>query len=219
MAFWNNNNSKKPSESQVEPAKSTASAPVTETPKAPQPAPQVLSPSPAILGANDAVKPSAPQVAAPDPSKIRCALGVGTMVNGKLSFDTSVQIDGKMKGELFTSKTLVVGKTGLIEASVDAACLIVSGTMRGKLRVTERLELKAGAVVEGEVQAACIIMEDGATLNASVAMGLGSGKGDAILPHATPVDKRANADKATAARQGEASPRVTVPSDSAAVMQ
>ncbi|MBX7145058.1 MAG: polymer-forming cytoskeletal protein [Oligoflexia bacterium] len=218
MVFWNNNSGKKPSPTRTESGTPVAGASSTEA-SVSQPAPQVISPSPAILGANEAVKPSAPQVAAPDPSKIRCALGMGTMVNGKLSFDTSVQIDGKMKGELFTSKTLVVGKTGLIEATVDAACLIVSGTMRGKIRVTEKLELKAGAVVEGEVYAPCVLMEDGATLNAAVTMGLGSGRGEALLPHAAISEKKPNSDKGTSSRPTESGPRASVPAESSVVMQ
>ena len=151
-------------------------------------APTVKSPTPAIMGAGESVSHAAGQNI-PDPNKVRCALGAGTSINGKLSFDTSVQIDGKMKGELFTSKTLIVGSTGAVEAQLDAACLIVSGLVKGIIRVTERLEIKAGGLVEGEIHTPCLVMDEGGRFEGQVKMGL-TVSGAAKLPHAENINSR-----------------------------
>lgn len=190
VAFWN----KKSGEFEDDTLTSAAGSPVQSNPQ-----PAVLSPTPAILGANESVVPagSSQAVAQSDPNKVRCALGVGTSINGKLSFDTSVQIDGKMKGELFTSKTLIVGSSGVVEAQLDASCLIVSGRVKGTIKVADRLEIKSGGILEGEVYTPCLVIEEGGRFEGNVVMGVAV-SGNAKLPHAHKPSIKAGAAKAEA---------------------
>ncbi len=183
VAFWN----KKSGEFEDESLTSSAGSPVQSTPP-----PAVLSPTPAILGANDSIVPagSAQMASAADSNRVRCALGVGTSINGKLSFDTSVQIDGKMKGELFTSKTLIVGSSGVVEAQLDASCLIISGRVKGTIKVADKLEIKAGGVLEGEVYTPCLVIEEGGRFEGNVFMGV-TVSGTAKLPHAHKANVKA----------------------------
>ncbi len=174
MVFWN----KKGSEGEDERAVGATAGVIQNPPPA-----TVVSPTPAILGAHESTPASSQVSPFLDSSKVRCALGAGTSINGKLSFDTSVQIDGKMKGELFTSKTLIVGSSGVVEAQVDAACLVVAGRVKGVIRVTERLEIKAGGVIEGEVFSPCFVMEEGGRFEGLVSMGARV-SGTEKLPHA-----------------------------------
>lgn len=124
--------------------------------------------------------------------KLRSVLSAGTIIQGKLSFDTPVKIDGKLSGELYSSRALIVGKTGQIEASVQVQSLIVLGRIKGKIVATERLEILPGGVVEGEVHTASLSV-DGGVLNGTCSMDLESPAIDSVaaqLKTSGPVPER-----------------------------
>lgn len=97
--------------------------------------------------------------------KVRSALGEGTIVNGKLSFDAPVRIDGRLKGEIFSSKALIVGASGEIDANITVASLIVRGSVKGTIKATERIELLSGAELEGQVQTPILVVAEGSRFN------------------------------------------------------
>jgi len=103
---------------------------------------------------------------------VRSALGPGTVIQGKLAFYTPVQIDGQLSGEIFSTKALIVGREGKIDAKVDVASLIVMGEVKGIISCSERLELLSPGVVEGSITTPILVMEEGATLNGDCKMGL-----------------------------------------------
>lgn len=104
--------------------------------------------------------------------KVRSALGPGTVIQGKLSFDTPVRIDGKLSGEIFSTKSLIIGKTGQIDARVEVASLIVYGTVRGNIKATERVEIYEGGSVEGQVESVLLMVESGSRLHGDCNMGV-----------------------------------------------
>ncbi len=133
-------------------------------------APVAAEPAPVVAPA-----PVAPPERAPSDAeslmKVRSALGPGTVIQGKLSFDAPVSIDGKLGGEVFSSKALLVGKTGFVEAKVEVASLIVFGQVRGSIVASERVEIRAGAVVEAEIVAPIFVVEEGGRFNGTCQRG------------------------------------------------
>lgn len=121
---------------------------------------------------------SAPKVNSPvesnvssDPyGKVRSALGPGTIIQGRLSFDTVVSIDGKLGGEIFSSKALLVGPSGVIDAQIDAQVLIVKGIVRGTIRATERVEIRGAGQIIGDVNTPILVMDPGCILQGSCTM-------------------------------------------------
>jgi cytoskeletal protein CcmA (bactofilin family) len=102
--------------------------------------------------------------------KTRSALGPGTVIQGRLTFDTTVRIDGKLSGDVFSSKAIIVGKTGSIDAQIEVGALIVIGYVKGEIRATERIEILGGGYVEGSVETPCLVVESGSTLNGECKM-------------------------------------------------
>ena len=115
--------------------------------------------------------PDRPASDAESVMRVRSALGPGTVIQGKLSFDAPVSIDGKLGGEVFSSKALLVGKTGIVDAKVDVASLIVFGRVRGTVSAAERVEIRAGAVVEAEIVTPILVVEEGGVFNGSCQRG------------------------------------------------
>ena len=93
--------------------------------------------------------------------KVRSVLGSGTVIQGKLSFDTPVQIDGKLSGEVFSSKALVIGRSGQVDAEVNVESLIVLGSVKGNIVASERIEVLPGGKLDGEISTPSLIIDDG----------------------------------------------------------
>lgn len=102
--------------------------------------------------------------------KLRSALGVGTLIQGRLSFDTPVRIDGKLSGEVFSSEALIVGSSGVVDASLEVASLIVLGTVKGKVKASQRVEVYSGGRLEAEVVSPLLKIEDGAHFGGKCSM-------------------------------------------------
>lgn len=105
-----------------------------------------------------------------DEGRIRSALGAGTVIQGKLSFDSTVSIDGKLTGEIHSSKTLVIGKSGLIDAKIEVSILIVRGVVKGHITATEKIEIRDGGQIIGDVVTPSFIMDDGCIFQGACSM-------------------------------------------------
>lgn len=105
-----------------------------------------------------------------DYQRVQSALGAGTIIQGKLSFDTPVRIDGKLSGEVFSTSTLIIGETGVVDAQVEAESLVILGKVKGQVTVREKVELRSGGELEGEVTSKSLRVETGAVLNGSCRM-------------------------------------------------
>ena len=102
--------------------------------------------------------------------KIRSALSAGTVIQGKLSFDMPVSIDGKLSGEIFSSDVLIVGASAVIDAQLDVASLVVCGTVRGVINASQRVELMTGGRIEGEVITPVFKMEESSVFEGKCSM-------------------------------------------------
>jgi cytoskeletal protein CcmA (bactofilin family) len=105
-------------------------------------------------------------------------LGNGTVVEGTVRAESSVRVDGKIKGKLVCKNTLTIGANGEIEGEVEAKNAIVGGKINGKLKVAEKLVLESKSVLLGELKASKLIIEEGAVFEGTSNMG----KKDQLMP-------------------------------------
>lgn len=158
---------------------------------------------------------SAEEVIARRFGKPRSALGPGTVIQGKLSFDTIVIIEGKLGGEVYSTETLIVGKQGTVSAQVRVKSLVVAGVVKGDIVAADSIELLRGGRIEGDFTAKRVIMEEGAIFNGTCRM-----KTDATQPLASKVEDKvgATAKSATAQKSAaDANSSVTATPSSASV--
>ncbi len=102
--------------------------------------------------------------------KVRSALGTGTVIQGKLTFDTPVRIDGRLSGEIFSSAALVVGPAGIVDATVEVSQLVVLGSVKGSVTAADRVEVYSGGTLEGTVNTPVLIIEKGCAFNGDCRM-------------------------------------------------
>lgn len=82
-------------------------------------------------------------------------------IEGKFTFSGTVMINGKIRGEIHSSDTLIVGEKGVINASIRAGIVLVSGEVVGNVVGLERVELRGGARVSGDIEAPIVVVDEG----------------------------------------------------------
>ena len=99
-------------------------------------------------------------------------IGKGTVVEGNVSTESSIRVDGRIKGSLTCKNTLTVGENGEIEGDVKATNAIIGGRIKGKVIVQEKLVLESKSSLNGELKAKKLIIDEGATFDGMSNMGV-----------------------------------------------
>src|SRR5437588_11729308 len=86
----------------------------------------------------------------------------GSEIEGKFTFTGTVMINGRLRGEIGSNDTLIVGEKGVVNASIRAGVVQISGEVVGDVTATERVELRGNARVYGDVHAPVVVIDEGA---------------------------------------------------------
>ena len=95
-------------------------------------------------------------------------IGAGTVVRGNLEGEGSLEIYGRVDGDVSMTGEVLVGETGAVLGQISAGRISVSGAVQGDLRGTEAVLLERGAKVVGDLSAPRIGIANGALVRGSV---------------------------------------------------
>jgi cytoskeletal protein CcmA (bactofilin family) len=93
--------------------------------------------------------------------EINTLLGRGSEFEGKLTFEGTVRIDGKLSGEIFSDDVLVVGEGAEVHAEIDIGEIIVQGTIVGNIRAKRAVEIHAPGKVRGDITTPSLQIDKG----------------------------------------------------------
>jgi len=93
-----------------------------------------------------------------------------TTLNGTLSGDRPVRVEGTVRGSIDLAAALEIAGTAVVEASVRATVVRVAGTVVGDVEAAERVELAPTARVKGDITAPALHVVEGALLDGRVIM-------------------------------------------------
>jgi cytoskeletal protein CcmA (bactofilin family) len=94
----------------------------------------------------------------------------GTMIEGNISSDGDIRLDGNMKGNLTTKAKVVIGPQGSIDGNIDCESADIFGKVNGDIHVKELLFMKNTSVVDGDIFTSKLVVENGAKFNGSCVM-------------------------------------------------
>lgn len=133
-------------------------------------------------------------------------IDAGTRIDGRISGDADVTVQGRIDGEIALTETLTVADGGLVRGTINTRQTIVEGTINGDIVADERIFLTATARVVGSLQAPTIQVDDGAQFSGEVIMEL-EAEGTARAPARTRTSTPTTATTATTgARTTSAAP-------------
>jgi cytoskeletal protein CcmA (bactofilin family) len=93
--------------------------------------------------------------------EINTLLGRGSEFEGKLTFEGTVRIDGKLSGEIFSDDVLVVGEGAEVHAEIDIGEIIIQGSVVGNIRAKRGVEIHAPGRVRGDITTPSLQIDKG----------------------------------------------------------
>jgi cytoskeletal protein CcmA (bactofilin family) len=109
---------------------------------------------------------------------VQAHLGQGSRVEGKLSFEGSVRIDGQIDGEINAKDTVTIGDAAVINGQIHANTVIVHGRVQGDVTARKRVELRAPARLIGNLATPSLVIHEGVVFEGNCKMGADDGQAD-----------------------------------------
>ncbi len=107
-------------------------------------------------------KPTKPQ------NRIDCLIGAGTVIEGDLTFDGGLRVDGRVHGNVISVEgkpgTLVLSEAARIEGEIRVSHVVINGTVVGPVHAADYVELQGKANVTGDVYYRTLEMQLGAVV-------------------------------------------------------
>jgi len=96
-------------------------------------------------------------------------IGKGIHVNGEISGNENLVIEGKVEGKIDLGNSQVhLGETGKVAADIVAKNVKVDGTLQGDVNGKERVVISKSGRVRGNITAPRVMLEDGAVFKGSI---------------------------------------------------
>jgi len=115
------------------------------------------------------VAPAAPSAA--HSRDVQAHLGQGSRVEGKLSFEGSVRIDGQVEGEINAQDTVIIGEGAEVNAQIQASTVVIHGRVNGDVTARKRIELRSPGTLMGNVSTPSLVVHEGVVFEGHCTMG------------------------------------------------
>ena len=93
--------------------------------------------------------------------EVTTLLGRGSEFEGKLSFEGTVRVDGKLSGEIFTDDVLIIGEGAEVSAEISVGAIIIEGTVHGNIHAKRSVEIHTPARVKGNISTPSLSIDKG----------------------------------------------------------
>jgi cytoskeletal protein CcmA (bactofilin family) len=103
-------------------------------------------------------------------SEVTTLLGRGSEFEGKLSFEGTVRIDGKLAGEIFTDDVLIIGEGAEVTAEINVGAVIIEGTVHGNIQAKRSVEIRTPGRVRGNISTPSLFIEKGVVFDGQCQM-------------------------------------------------
>jgi cytoskeletal protein CcmA (bactofilin family) len=94
----------------------------------------------------------------------------GLSIEGELSSDEEVVINGNLRGKLATTDAVSIGSGSTVQADISGQSVSIAGQVTGDVSAPERVDIQAGGRLVGDVKAARFTIADGASFKGAVDM-------------------------------------------------
>ncbi len=131
------------------------------------PPPPPSTPQPQQLANNGNATPR--PVNTSDPNALNI-LVKGTVVEGTVSSESDIRVDGIIKGNLSCKARVIIGTTGFVDGEITCESAVIEGKFYGKIKVIDTLSVKETAEVVGDVRTDKLLVQPGAIFNVTCNM-------------------------------------------------
>jgi cytoskeletal protein CcmA (bactofilin family) len=97
-------------------------------------------------------------------------IGSSIMIDGEISGDEDLVIQGTVKGRISLKESLIVEGSGVVEADIETQNVEIAGQVTGNIVASDKVELKSDCRVVGDIKAPRVLIADGASFKGNVDM-------------------------------------------------
>ncbi|MCB4810178.1 polymer-forming cytoskeletal protein [Methylovorus menthalis] len=101
-------------------------------------------------------------------SRIDTLIGVESSIDGNITFNGGLRVDGKIKGNVTEADasacTLVLSEHGSVEGAITVSHAVLNGKINGPVRASHYLELQSKSRIIGDVHYQTLEMHTGAVI-------------------------------------------------------
>ena len=101
---------------------------------------------------------------------VRTFVGGETNLEGIFNTKETTRLDGAVKGTVNGQGMLIIGQTGKVVGTVNAADLVLSGEVRGDIVVTGKLEVTATGRIYGDIKTKSLVIDESAIFQGNCVM-------------------------------------------------
>lgn len=98
-------------------------------------------------------------------------ISAGVYIEGKVTSNGNVRIDGKLQGDIAAEGNVTVGEGGEVNGEIKAEVINVGGTVNGSLSAKEKVVLEAKSNLKGDLVTKILVIEAGAMFDGKSSMG------------------------------------------------
>ncbi len=100
----------------------------------------------------------------------RTYVAAGSRIEGSISGETEVLVDGSLVGCVELKGRFVLGRRGRIQGDVTAHSVQICGKVKGNVRATEKIEVAPSGAIEGDLAAPLVSIAEGGVCNGRIEM-------------------------------------------------
>ena len=116
-------------------------------------------------------------------SDVVSVIGPGMEIVGDIKCDGTVRVEGKVKGSIKATKSVVVGTGGRVSGDIETQDVVVAGTVEGTVVGASRVELQETCKVQGDIRSRRVKLDEGGRVEGRLHMGTdASSKGSGPRP-------------------------------------
>lgn len=94
----------------------------------------------------------------------------GVVIEGKVTSNSNIRVDGVVKGDITTQGNLTVGEQGSIQGQLTGETVSIGGKVEGTVNAKEKLVLESKAVLKGDLLTKILVVEAGAMFEGKSSM-------------------------------------------------
>ena len=122
-------------------------------------------------------------------AKISSIIGKDVVVEGNITAEDAIRIEGTLKGNVSSAGTMVISATGKVIGNVKGSNIMVAGTIEGDMDSDGRIEVASTGKITGNIRTKSLIIDENAVFQGQCIMNMEGVKTDSVPVLETAAEK------------------------------
>lgn len=94
---------------------------------------------------------------------VESVIAESVVIEGTIKSDVSMEINGKINGEIISNSMVIIGEKAVINANITCTEIIIAGSVNGNVLANTRITIKPKGYLNGETKTKSFVIDDGGT--------------------------------------------------------